>query len=135
MFQSLARKATAAARPVKFSGVARVRVSSSANCEPAAPLSTSAKVLGAEAPLHITSTPPMSRLTPSAPSGASTATTGEAPLRGSSRMRRLLEAVARHHQPELLDGDPGARHRRRQPAAMHHDDAVGERQDLVQVLG
>ena len=40
MFQSLARKATATARPVKISGVARVSVSSSANCEPAAPLTT-----------------------------------------------------------------------------------------------
>ena len=37
MFQSRARNATAAASPVRISGVARVRVSVSANCEPAAP--------------------------------------------------------------------------------------------------
>ena len=37
MFQSLARNATATASPVKISGVARVRVSSAANCDPAAP--------------------------------------------------------------------------------------------------
>src|SRR6185295_16327444 len=124
MFQSLARKATAAAKPVKISGVERVSVSSSANCEPAAPLSTSPKVPRAEAPLHITRAAPTIRLTPSAPSGASTAIVGEESARGSSRMRRLLEAVACHHQPQLLDGNAGSCHRRRQPPAMHHDDAV-----------
>src|SRR5215813_3304589 len=127
MFQSLARKATAAARPVKISGVERVRVSNSANCEPAAPLNTRANVARAEAPLHITSSAAMANVTASAPSGASTRTASEAPVRGSSRMRLALEAVARHHQPQLLDGDAGPRHRWRQALTIHHDDSVGER--------
>src|SRR5262245_44110239 len=133
MFHSLARKATAAARPVKISGVARVRVSRNANCDPAAPLITRPKVLRASAPLHITSSAAKTRLAAKAPSGASTITPSGARSRGSSRMAGAcfecgaFEALAGHHQPELLDGDSGAGHRRRQMAAIHHGDAVGER--------
>src|SRR5215813_7357902 len=111
MFQSLARKATAAARPVKISGVERVSVSSKANWEPAAPLRTSANVPSGEAPLHIASNAATTRLTARAVTGASTVTASDAPVRGSSRMRLSLRAVARHYQPQLLDGDAGPRHR------------------------
>src|SRR5215813_13030169 len=102
MFQSLARKATAAARPVKISGVERVSVSRSANWEPAAPLRTRANVPSGEAPLH----------------GASTVRASDAPVRGSSRMRLSLQAVTRHNESETFDGDAGPRHRRRQVPAM-----------------
>src|SRR5215470_16223880 len=122
MFQSLARKATAAARPVKISGVERVSVSRSANWEPAAPLRTRANVPSGEAPLHIANNAATTRLTPRAAAGASTVTGSGAPVRGSSRMRLPLQAVARHYQPQTLDGDSGPRHRCRQATPMHHDD-------------
>jgi len=41
MFQSLARKASAAASPVKISGVARVSISDTAKTEPKTPLTIS----------------------------------------------------------------------------------------------
>jgi hypothetical protein len=69
MFQSLARKATATARPVKISGVARVSVSISANCVPAAPLMTSAKTENGSAPAASTRNELRISVTITAPTG------------------------------------------------------------------
>jgi hypothetical protein len=62
MFQSFARKATATASPVKISGVARVSVSSNANCEPAAPFQTRWKTEKGDAPAASTRNAVMTRV-------------------------------------------------------------------------
>src|SRR5262245_38973913 len=107
MFQSLARNATAAARPVKISGVARVSVSRNANCVPAAPLMTAAKTANGDAPPASTSKQATRKLAATAISGAMIQALAAAWVRGSSRIGSGLprEAMARHHQAELPDRD------------------------------
>src|SRR6185436_16861519 len=98
MFHSLARNATAAARPVKISGVARVSVSKNANCVPAAPLITAAKTAKGEAPPSKASNAATTKLAATAISGAIAQTLRAASVRGSSRIGLTRKAVAGHHQ-------------------------------------
>src|SRR5690348_332720 len=112
MFHSLARNATAAARPVKISGVARVRVSRNANCVPAAPLITAANTDSGDAPPISTRIAATTKLAAIAASGAATQTLLAASVRGSSRIG-FPETLAGHHQPEVTDSHVTARHRRR----------------------
>src|SRR5882724_11056408 len=135
MFHSLARNATAAARPVKISGVARVSVSRNANCVPAAPLMTAANTEKGDAPPASASSAATMKLAATAMRGATIQMLDAASVRGSSRIGLSGEAVARHHQAEVTDRHLAARHRRRHAAAMHHDNAVGECEQLIQVLG
>src|SRR5688572_16570613 len=113
MFHNLARNATAAARPVKISGVARVSVSRNANCVPAAPLMTAANTESGDAPPASTSRQAIRKLAPTAINGARIQALAAAPVRGSSRIGIPSEAVAGHHQAELPDRDLAASHRRR----------------------
>src|SRR5688500_3596339 len=135
MFHSLERNATAAARPVKIRGVARVSVSRNANCVPAAPLMTAEKTDSGDAPPTNASSAATMKLAATATSGATAQMLDAASLRGSSRIGLTGKAVAGHHQAELTDRHVAARDRRRHPAAIHDDDAVGQRQQLIQVLG
>src|SRR5262245_56098151 len=125
MFQSLARNATAAARPVKISGVARVSVSRNANCVPAAPFSTAENTANGDAPPASTSNAATTKLATTATSGATTQRLFAVSLRGSSRIGLAREAVAGHHRTELTDRHGAPCHRRRHAAAIHHDDAIG----------
>src|SRR5688572_6863865 len=134
MFHSLARNATAAARPVKISGVARVSVSRNANCVPAAPLMTAAKTENGDAPPSNASSAATTKLATTAINGAIAQTLLAASVRGSSRMS-LTEVMAGHHQTEVTDGHVAPCHRRRHAAAIHHDHAIGECEQLVEVLG
>ena len=104
MFHSLARNATAAARPVKISGVARVSVSRNANCVPAAPLITAANTENGDAPPSNASNAATTKLAATATSGAIAQTLLAASVRGSSRIGLTGEAVAGHHQAEVTDG-------------------------------
>jgi hypothetical protein len=106
MFQSLARKATATASPVKISGVARVRVSRSANCDPAAPLNTSQNTVSGEAPAIITSSEENTTVASIAPAGHKTLAAADLAGLGSSRMARpLVVAVPGHQFAELHDAE------------------------------
>src|SRR5262245_51343386 len=135
MFHSLARNATAAARPVKISGVARVSVSRNANCVPAAPLMTAANTDTGEAPPISARTAAMTKLAATAASSASTQMLRAASVRGSSRIGLSGKTVASHHQAEVTDGNVLARHRRGHAAAIHDDDAVRQHQQFVEILG
>src|SRR5690349_23030842 len=134
MFHSLARNATAAARPVKISGAERVRLSRNANCVPAAPLITAANTENGDAPPISTRIAATMKLATIAASGAATQMLLAASVRGSSRIG-FPETVSGHHQPEVTDGHDAARHRRRHATAIHDDDAVGQREQLVEILG
>src|SRR5687768_481918 len=135
MFHSLARNATAAASPVKISGVARVSVSRNANCVPAAPLMTAANTANGEAPPSKANKAAITKLATTATNGAIAQTLLAASVRGSSRIGLTREAVARHHQAEVTDGHVAPRHRRRHAAAIHHDHPIRQREQLVEVLG
>src|SRR5688572_11808381 len=123
MFHSLARNATAAASPVKISGVARVSVSRNANCVPAAPLITAANTASGEAPPSNASSAATTKLATTATNGAIAQMLLAASVRGSSRIG-LTKAVTGHHQAEMTDGHVAPRHRRRHPAAVHHHHAI-----------
>ena len=127
MFQSRARKATAAARPVKISGVARVSVSVSAKSEPAAP----ARHQREGAPERRAGTPrAASRRAPARRERQRRRRRrepGAARSRGSSRITPASSAPC----PAISSAERVAAssvvggRRRRQAAAVHHGDAVG----------
>src|SRR5690606_24742857 len=98
-FQSLARKATATASPVKISGVARVSVSTSAKGEPAAPLTTRPNTENGDAPAASTSSDDSRTVAATAPSGNSSVTAIVGAGLASSRMdvapQRPLEPTSR----------------------------------------
>src|SRR5262245_7860419 len=123
MFHSFARKATAAARPVKINGVARVSVSRNANCVPAAPLITAAKTEAGDAPPTSARIAATTKLAAIATNGAMTQTLRVGSVRGSSRMCFPAKTVTGHHQAEVTDGHVAPRHRRRHAAAVHNNDA------------
>src|SRR5215213_8199729 len=114
MFQSLARNATAAARPVKMSGVARVKVSSKAKLDPAAPRATRENTEKGDAPLSSTRPATIRKDRKMASAGNKNRSATEVSLLGSSRMARLRlgqKAMARHHQADRADIG-GATHER-----------------------
>ena len=88
MFQNLARKATAAASPVRISGVARLRVSVIANFVPKAPLSNSQYASTTDSPVHRINTEQSSRAAATPVTGATVAANTETRSRGSNRMTR-----------------------------------------------
>src|SRR5690606_17313211 len=139
MFQSLARKATATARPVKISGVARLSVSSSANFDPAAPFTIRPSVAKGFAPARSARSEAMSTVSARAAAGRPNRRAGEGLATGSSRIGASPRVFALEAVPGHPAAKSGGRHRAtrkcgREATLVDDVDHVRQRHHLVEVF-
>src|SRR3954470_12845441 len=106
-----------------MSGVARVKVSKRANCEPAAPLSTRRKTENGSAPPSATSSAPKAMAIRMASAGNPSRRTGGIDVGASSRIGLIArKSVPRHHESDLADRERGALQRPRYAATIDDGD-------------
>src|SRR5580765_414263 len=118
-----------------MSGVARVSVSLHANCDPNPPAKISAYVRPSGAPAQATNSDATTSVNAIAANGAATSISRETSPRASTRMRRLRLRRAGHRQADRRQVPFLRGARAGQPARVHDRDAVGKREDFVEVVG
>ena len=119
----------AQARPVKMSGVARVRVSVIASLEPKAPLSIANQLGPTGAPAWAISTEPAAAISPSTSAILSSTRRAVVDVRLSSRMGFLL--LAEHQHADVAHVIVLGCNRCAESAVLNHHDAVGQLQRFV----
>src|SRR3954462_10014393 len=131
MLNSRMRNAAAAARPVKASGVAAIRVWLSAPVDRKAASTICRSLERASWPVASRTIPASRKAKSSEPTG-----TANVSQRGCVRRRSICTRIvpSGHEQADLLDVRLPGGELAEDATLVHHDDPVGEREDLVEVL-